>query len=62
MDKPEGLCRMEVKVWLSGTDPDMESMFLEHCLSHLISGAMTESPKMFYRLNEDGTADSEVLD
>ncbi|MDR3392461.1 MAG: hypothetical protein P4L77_12090 [Sulfuriferula sp.] len=53
ISKPE-LCRMEVKVWLSGDNPDLESQFLEHSLAHLISGAMTESPLMRYTLTPDG--------
>jgi hypothetical protein len=51
--KPE-LCRMEIKVWLSGHNPDLEEQYLEHCLGHLISGAMTESPLMCYTLTPDG--------
>jgi hypothetical protein len=53
VEKPE-LCRMEVKVWLSGHDQALEEEFLEHCLSQLISCAMTESPLTRYTLTPDG--------
>ena len=55
VEKPE-LCRMEVKVWLSGQNPKLEEQFLERCLNHLISGAMIESPLVCYVLTSDQMA------
>jgi hypothetical protein len=60
-EKPE-LCRMEVKIWLSKRDPETEQEFLEHCLSHLISGAMAESSLMRYSLSSDGEASCNIIE
>lgn len=59
--KPE-LCRMVVKIWLSGSDPELEAQFLAQSLIHLISGQMSESPLIRYTLTPDNIEHVEYPD
>lgn len=50
--RPE-FCRMEVKIWLSGDNSELEAEFLMHSLACLISETMSESPLIRYTLTPD---------
>ena len=46
-------CRMYIRLQLSGEDNEVVEQFLEHCLSHLISGAMADSGILCYELDDN---------